>query len=535
MRREEQIGRLTGTYDVLVIGGGATGLGTALDAAARGYSTALVEASDFAKATSSRSTKLVHGGVRYLQNGDVGLVKEALRERTRLRDNAPHLVGELEFILPIYKWFEGPYYLAGLKAYDLLAGRSGFTPSGAIGRSETLAKMPGLNAAHLLGGIHYADGQFDDARLALALARSAVDTGATVVNYARAVRIIYDRGRASGAVVRDLETGVEHEVRAKVVVNATGIFVDEIRRQDDSQAKLLLEHSRGAHVVFAKDVFPGSDALIVPKTDDGRVLFIIPWHGHVVIGTTDIPVTGAALDPAPTRAEIDYMIEHANRYLARPVKRSDALSAFAGLRPLVNRDAASSTAKLSREHLVDVSVTGIVTITGGKWTTYRKMAEDTVDRAALEGGLAKTKSVTAEMPLHGSPSHGDYPRDGEYALYGTDAPGLRALEAAMPGLGTPIDAALPYTRAQVVFAARHEMARTVDDVLSRRTRAAFLDAAASQRAAADVAAILATELGRDEAWRDEQTASFDALLASDVAALGTLVQPAAEQAAAVAG
>ena len=512
MVREEQVGKLAGTYDVLIVGGGATGLGAALDAAARGYSTALVEASDFAKATSSRSTKLVHGGVRYLQNGDVSLVREALRERTRLRNNAPHLVGELEFILPLYRWFEGPYYYAGLKAYDLLAGRSGFTPSGALGRAETLRRMPGLEPQHLLGGIHYADGQFDDARLALALARTAVDRGATVVNYARATRLIYDRGRVRGAVVRDLETEREHEVRARAVVNATGIFVDELRRQDDTQAKPLLEHSRGAHLVFPRDVFPGKDALIVPKTDDGRVLFVIPWHGHVVIGTTDVPVEASELDPVPTRAEIDYIIEHANRYLAKRVTRADALSSFAGLRPLVNRANASSTAKLSREHLVDVSAAGLITITGGKWTTYRKMAEDAIDSAARQGGLSRAPSPTADMPLHGSPRTASYPDERDYALYGTDRDVLHALEAATPALRTPLDAALPYTQTEVVYAARAEMARTVDDVLSRRTRAAFLDSAAARRCAAAVAAILANELGRDAAWQDAQVASFEALL-----------------------
>jgi glycerol-3-phosphate dehydrogenase len=510
--------RLDERYDVLVIGGGATGVGAALDAAARGYRTALVEASDFAKGTSSRSTKLVHGGVRYLQNGDIGLVREALHERANMRANAPHLVDELAFVLPLYAWYEGPYYFVGLKAYDLLAGKANFAPSAYLGRAATLLRTPDLKRAALAGSIRYFDGQFDDARLALAIARTAIDKGATILNYIRATRFLYEGERCIGAMARDEETGAEHEVRAAVVVNATGIFVDELRRMDDASSLPLLAHSRGSHIVFSKDVFGGDDALIVPRTSDGRVLFAVPWQGHVVVGTTDIPVDRSELDVAPTSEEIDFIIGQFNRYLEKPVRRSDALAAFAGLRPLVS-GAGASTANLSREHLVDVSRSGVVTITGGKWTTYRKMAEDAIDIAAREGQLAAAPCVTADLPVHGSPgTNGGTLRDARYAAYGTDRDALLALEREEPSLAERLDPRLPYTGADVVYAARAEYARTVDDVLARRTRALFTDVAAARASAPRVAQLLARELGHDDAWQSEQCGAFGAIAREDAAA-----------------
>jgi len=516
--RAELVRRLDERFDVLVIGGGATGVGASLDAATRGYRTALVEASDFAKATSSRSTKLVHGGVRYLQNGDIGLVREALHERANMRANAPHLVDELAFVLPLYAWYEGPYYFAGLKAYDLLAGKANFAPSTYLGRAATLQRTPAIKRAALAGCIRYFDGQFDDARLALAIARTAIHKGATVLNYVRATRFLYDGERCIGATVRDEETGTERDVRATVVVNATGIFVDELRRMDDAGSLPLLTHSRGSHIVFSRDVFGGDDALIVPRTSDGRVLFAVPWHGHVVVGTTDIPVDGAELDVAPTSEEIDFIIAQFNRYLEKPVRRADALAAFAGLRPLVS-GAGASTAKLSREHLVDVSRSGVVTITGGKWTTYRKMAEDTIDVAAREGKLAASPCVTADLPVHGSPgTNSGTPKDARYAAYGTDRDALLALEREQPSLAEPLDPRLPYTGAEVVHAARAEYARTVDDVLARRTRALFTDVAAARASAPLVAQLLARELGRDDEWQRDQCAAFGAIAREDAAA-----------------
>ncbi|MGP6159706.1 MAG: glycerol-3-phosphate dehydrogenase/oxidase [Vulcanimicrobiaceae bacterium] len=444
------------------------------------------------------------------------LVREALHERIVMRKNAPHLVNALPFLCPIYHFFEGPYYLAGLKVYDVLAGSKNFGHSRWVGRCETLRRMPGLRKRGLYGSVQYYDGQFDDSRLAVALARTATDLGAVVVNYTRAVRFLYEGERAVGAVVRDEEGGTEYEVRARAVVNATGIFVDELRQLDNPQTGKLLALSRGAHVVFAQSVFAGNDALLVPSTDDGRVLFAIPWHDHVVVGTTDVPVETAELDPAPSRDEIDYMLHHFNRYLEHPVQRKDALAAFAGLRPLVKGDAAS-TAKLSREHFIDVAKSGIVTVTGGKWTTYRKMAEDTIDTAIEAASLTPAPSTTADLPLHGSPG-ASAPLNGDpYAEYGTDGNALRELVAQDQSLAALLHTRMPYTRAEVVFAAREEMARTVDDVLSRRTRALFVDNDAAREVAGTVAQLMARELGRPPEWEAAQVAAFGTIAGTDAA------------------
>ncbi len=523
--RNELLAQLDDDFDVLIIGGGATGLGTAVDAVTRGYRTALVEGSDFAKATSSRSTKLVHGGVRYLEKGDIRLVREALHERSNLRRNAPHLMSGLGFILPLYRYYEGPYYFAGLKAYDMLAGKSTFPGSSYLGRKATLERAPDLRASGLHGSIRYYDGQFDDARLALALARTALDRGATVLNYVRALRFIYSGGKAVGAVVYDEETGREFDVRAKVVVNATGIFVDELRKLDDAEAAPVLSHSRGSHLVFSRDIFRGKDALLVPKTSDGRVLFAVPWLGHVVVGTTDIPVATAQLDVSPTREEVDFIVREINGYLERPVTRADALAAFSGLRPLVSGKAVT-TAKLSREHFIEVAKSGVVTVTGGKWTTYRKMAEDTVDTFAQSAGLTAAPCRTADLPLHGSPGSAAPADDVRYASYGSDREQLLALEREDDELSKPFAPRLPYTRAEVVFAARYEMARSIDDVLARRTRALFLDVDATRAAASDVGRLLATELGRDAAWQTEQLANFERIVAPDAASIGRSLENA---------
>lgn len=492
------------TWDVLVVGGGATGLGVAVDAASRGYRTALVEQHDFAKGTSSRSTKLVHGGVRYLKQGQVSLVMEALHERGLLARNAPHLVRHQDFIVPVYRWWEGPFYGLGLKLYDRMAGQWGLEPSQALSREETLRLIPTLEPDGLQGGVRYYDGQFDDARLALHLARTAVDQGGVVANYVAVAGLFKAGGRVAGAVVRDEERGTEWEVRARVVVNATGVFCDAVRRLDEPGAEPLLTVSQGAHVVLPRRFLPGTSAIMVPHTPDGRVLFAVPWHDRVIVGTTDQAVPEIELEPRPLASEVAFILANAARYLTHDPHPDDVLSWFAGLRPLVKAGAVRSTARLSREHVIVVSEAGLVTVTGGKWTTYRRMAQDTVERAYAVGGLPPRACVTARLPLHGWAPRP--PDDAHLSVYGAEAPAVAALGGGL------LDEALPYRVGEVVWAARHEMARTVEDVLARRTRALLLDARAARRAAPRVAAVLGEVLGRDEAWMQRQVASFTELV-----------------------
>jgi glycerol-3-phosphate dehydrogenase len=499
--------RAEARWDLVVIGGGATGLGTALDAATRGYTTLLLEASDFAKGTSSRSTKLVHGGVRYLQQGNVGLVLEALRERGLLLRNAPHLVWDLPFVVPAYDWWEGPFYGVGLRVYDLLAGRAGLAPSRSLSREETLERIPTLEPAGLRGGIVYHDAQFDDARLAITLARTVADLDGVAVNYVDVVALLKEEGKMRGVLAVDRETGAEHRIRARVVINAAGVFADGLRHMDDPESEPVLAPSQGTHLVLDRSFLPGDSAILVPHTDDGRVLFAVPWHGRVVVGTTDTPVADRPVEPRPQPREIEFLLQHAARYLTRDPAPEDVLSCFAGLRPLVRAKHAEKTAALSRDHLLLVSSSGLVTITGGKWTTYRKMGEDTIDAAAGVAGLEAVPSVTAALPLHGwVPSELSGKR--EAGLYGSDAAAVDRLARERPELAEPLHPRLPYRGAEVVWAARREMARTVEDVLARRTRALLLDARASIEAAPAVARRIAEELGRDAAWEAAQTASF---------------------------
>ena len=509
-------------FDVLVIGGGATGLGAAVDAAARGYRTALVEAEDFAAGTSSRSTKLIHGGVRYLQRGDIGLVREALRERTALLRNAPHLVTARELVIPAYGAFEIAYYGAGLAAYDLLAGPSGLPSSRIVSAAYARARIPALDSRRLRGAVAFYDGLFDDARLAITLARTAADRGAVVANYVRVERFLYDAsGRIEGVAAIDGESDAQLLLRARVTINATGIFADAVRALDDPAAPKLLALSRGSHVVVPPHALGDpSSALLVPKTSDGRVLFAIPWYAHVVVGTTDVPTDAPVLDPSPSAGEIAYILATVNRYLTRPLAPQDVVATFAGLRPLVARKHAA-TAKLSREHAVDVSRSGLVTVAGGKWTTYRTMAEDVVDAASRTAGLTPAPSQTEYLPLHGAVAD----VESEAALrvhlngcetlrpYGSDAHALLRLIASDPALGEPLDARLPYSGAEVVYAVREEMARTVEDVLARRTRSLFLDQHAARASAPRVAALMASELGRDECWISGQVVAFDEVAA----------------------
>ncbi|MBM3840214.1 MAG: glycerol-3-phosphate dehydrogenase/oxidase [Verrucomicrobia bacterium] len=493
-------------WDVIVIGGGATGLGTAVDAAARGYRTLLLEQNDFAKATSSRSTKLIHGGIRYLRQANVSLVRESLIERGLLFRNAPHLVRSRTFVVPNHRRLDAAYYGAGLKLYDLLAGRLSLGPSKLISREETLQLLPTLRPEGLRGGVRYLDGQFDDARLAVCLLRTLADLGGTGANYVRVVSLLKSPGRVCGVAAWDEESGNEFEIRARAVINATGVFADAMRHLDAADSRPLVTLSQGAHVVLDKSFLPGDSALMIPETDDGRVLFAIPWLNRVVVGTTDTAVAEAGLEPRPLDEEIEFLLQHASRYLTKTPTRRDILSAFAGLRPLAATGRKRNTSEISRGYALSVSSSGLITITGGKWTTYRKMGEAAVALAAEVGGLKKAPPRTRELKLHGwSEEARD---DSHWRAYGADLGMVQALLQEHSDWNQALHPRLPYTLGEVVWAVRHEMARTVEDVLARRTRALILDARASLEAAPHVAALMAKELGRDERWVAEQSSAF---------------------------
>lgn len=515
MNRAEMVSRRTDRtepWDMVLIGGGATGVGVAVDAASRGYDVLLLEQSDFGKGTSSRSTKLVHGGVRYLQQGNIALVMEALKERGILRRNAPHLVSDLRFIVPNYDWWEAPFYGIGLKVYDMLAGRYGFGQSRVLSKEQTIELLPTIRTDGLRGGVQYYDGQFDDARLLINLVTTAAREGATLVNYTTVSGLMKDEdGFTNGVVARDGETGDVFEVPASVVINATGPFTDAMLRIDDPQAPAMIAPSQGVHIMLSRSFLPGDSAIMVPHTTDGRVMFAIPWHDRTMIGTTDTPIERSSLElePVPLPAEIDFILDTAGSYLSAPPTRSDILSVFAGIRPLARTGEGSHTASLSREHLIHVSSSGLVTICGGKWTTYRHMAEECVDHAATVARLDERPCVTKNLAIHGA--HDDAESFGELAIYGSDAPAIEDLSRTDPSLGERLHEALPMRGAEVVWAARMEMARTVDDVLARRTRSLLLDARAAVRAAPAVARLMAAEIGRDGSWQTEQVADFTAI------------------------
>jgi glycerol-3-phosphate dehydrogenase len=504
-----QLAAHNGPFDIAIIGGGATGLGAAVDAASRGHSVVLVEQSDFAKGTSSRSTKLVHGGVRYLKQGNVSLVLEALRERGLLVRNAPHLVHSLPFVIPSYHWWEGPFYGIGLKMYDALAGQLGLEPSRYLTRDDIIEQLPTLETEGLEGGIIYHDGQFDDARLAIHLARTAVNHGGILLNHTRCVGLMKENGHVIGVKAECVETGRQHEIRAKCVINATGVFVDDVRHMDDAKAGKIVAPSQGVHLVLPREFLPGDSAIMIPKTDDGRVLFAVPWHGRVIVGTTDTPVHHATLEPRALPDEIAFLMTHAARYLTRDPRPCDVLSIYAGLRPLVAMKNAESTAALSRDHTILVSDSGLITITGGKWTTYRRMAEDVIDHAEMIGGIGVKRCVTHDLMIHGSATVLD--RNDPLAVYGSDAAEIRALAAKEPEWARKVHSKLDLTCAEVVFHTRHEMARTVGDVLARRSRSLLFDAQSSMSAAPCVAAIMARELNWDTETTEHQVERFQQL------------------------
>ncbi len=472
-------------WDMIVIGGGATGVGCAVDAASRGYDVLLLEQHDFGKGTSSRSTKLVHGGVRYLAQGNISLVRESLRERGILLKNAPHVVHKQAFVVPCYSLWQKFYYGVGLKVYDLLSGKYSFGQSRILSAAETIERLPTITKKGLAGGILYYDGQFDDTRLLTDLVATAQEHGAAMLNYAKVISLTKDdAGKVSGAAFEDVVSGEQFSVKAAVVINATGAFCDAIRLMSDETSKPIVTLSQGIHLVFGCKFLPSENAIMIPKTSDGRVLFCIPWLGRTLIGTTETPIDRAQMEPHPLESEIDFVLATAARYLDPVPTRGDIRSIFAGIRPLVRSGSAKNTASLSRGHTIEIDPAGMLTITGGKWTTYRHMAEEAVDQAAALAGLERRPSMTDTLAIKG-------PR----------------VDAA--GDVTQLHSELPYTVADVVRAVRDEMAQTVEDVLARRTRALFLNADAAIEMARPAAEIMAVELGKDNDWVEKQIADFN--------------------------
>lgn len=496
----------TPEWDMIIIGGGATGLGAAVDAASRGYKTLLLEQADFAKSTSSRSTKLVHGGVRYLQQGDVAMVVEALRERGRMLRNCPHLVKDMRFIIGNYRWWEMPFYTIGLTMYDLLAGKLGFGRSLPLKKSTVLKEIPGILHDELRGGVVYHDGQFDDSRMAVTLALTADDNNGVCLNYFKVDSLIKEDGKICGVKATDVLENKEYSIKGKIVINCTGVFVDEVMQMDAPETKKKVRPSQGVHLVVDSSFLGGDSALMIPKTKDGRVLFGVPWHGKVVLGTTDTPLNESSLEPRALEEEIDFILDQAGQYLTKKPTRADVLAVFAGLRPLAapqeNSDG-KKTKEISRSHKIYKSKSGLLTITGGKWTTYRVMAEEIIDEAIKMAKLEKKACVTADMKLHGYKQNVD--RSQWSYVYGSDADEIETL-----GNEKLIDS-YTFTKGQVIWAVRKEQAMTLEDVLARRVRALFLDARMAIEIAPKVAAIMAEELGKDEAWQKQQVESFTAL------------------------
>lgn len=493
-------------WDIIIIGGGATGLGSAIDAATRGFKTLLVEQEDFAKGTSSRSTKLLHGGVRYLAQGNFKLVLEALRERGILLKNAPHVTTNFSFVIPTYHWWELFYYGIGLKMYDVMAGRLGLGKTKIISKETTAEWLPAIRKKKLKAGIVYKDGQFDDTRLAINLAQTAAENGATVLNYCKVTRLLKENKKVTGILLTDTINRKDHIVKGTVVINATGVFTDEVLQMDAPGQPSLVHPSQGIHIVLDKNKFPGEDALMIPKTTDGRVLFAVPWHGKVVVGTTDTALKHISLEPSALESEINFVLHNINAYLDVDIKRADILSVFAGLRPLVKMNSINRSALMPRDHTILVSSSGLVSVTGGKWTTYRKMAKDVINKAITSSHLLKKDCVTETVQIHGCKQ--DIDKSEPLNYYGSDLEGLKELYKENKNWETLLHPSFPYTKACVIWAVRQEMAMTVEDVLARRTRLLFLDAKAAIETVPIVARLMAGEFNTEESWIDSQVNSF---------------------------
>ena len=512
MQRDQSLQQLKDTlqWDIIIIGGGATGLGCALDAASRGLKTLLLEKYDFAKGTSSRSTKLVHGGVRYLEQGNIRLVREALFERGRLLKNAPHVCHTLAFVVPSYKWWQKWYYAFGLWWYEFLSGKLSLGKTKLLSKKEALQNLPNMAAEKLNGGVLYFDGQFDDSRLAINLAQTATEQGATLLNYVGVTGFKKEKGIIKGVKATDEMSGTSFEISGKVVINATGVFADEVLQMAEGNKEQTITPSQGIHLVVDKHFFKGKVALMIPKTEDGRVLFAIPWHDKLLLGTTDTPVENITTEPKPLKDEIDFIIHHFNLYASTKIGYSDVLSVYVGLRPLAKTGTEKKTAVMPRDHHIVLLPSGLIHVTGGKWTTYRSMAEHAVDKAIVSAGLKKQACKTQHMQLHGWIAANV---ESYLSIYGADAALIKKQIYSDATLAEKIHPKYPYTKAEVIWMVQHEMAITVEDILARRIRLLFLDAKAAMEAAPIVAAIMASEMKKDAAWEKQQIEDFRKLAA----------------------
>jgi glycerol-3-phosphate dehydrogenase len=495
-------------FDIIIIGGGATGLGCAVDAASRGFKTLLLEKYDFSKGTSSRSTKLVHGGVRYLAQGNVHLVREALLERGRLLRNAPHVCHTLSFVVPAYKWWQKWYYGFGLWMYELLSGKLSLGKTSLLSRRIALQDLPDLSAKHLSGGVLYFDGQFDDSRLAINLAQTAIEQGAVVINYVNVTGFIKDGGSIAGIKAKDEISGNEFDVKAKVVINATGVFADALLQLAEGHSEQTISPSQGIHLVVEKHYFRGNAGMMIPKTDDGRVLFAIPWHDKLVLGTTDTPVENITLEPRPLKEEVDFIIRHFNRYTTAEINYNDVKSVYVGLRPLAKVGSEKKTSVMPRDHVIKVLPSGLVHITGGKWTTYRNMAEKTIDKAIQSAGLKFAPSKTKDLKIHGWQS---ISAESHLSVYGSDADSIRELIEKDSSLSERIHPSYPFTKAEIKWFVKNEMAVTLEDIMARRLRLLFLDAKAAMEAAPMVGKMLSSFTGHNSEWENQQLVSFNEL------------------------
>jgi glycerol-3-phosphate dehydrogenase len=508
MKRENNISALrqVDQWDIVIVGGGASGLGAAVDAAKRGYKTLLLEKNDFSKGTSSRSTKLVHGGVRYLQNGDISLVIEALKERGIMKRNAPQLVKDMSFIIPFYDWWNSPFYGLGLKVYDMMAGKMGLGPSTLLNKNETIELINNVKQEGLKGGVIYHDGQFDDSRMAITLALTATQLGATLINYTEVTGLIKKDDLITGLEVLDCESGEKYSINTKVVVNATGVFSDQIVKMDQPDARPLIRPSQGVHLVLERDFLDGNHAIMIPHTSDGRVLFAVPWHNHVVVGTTDTPIDHADEEPKALEEEIAFILSNASQYMTKKPKRNDVKSVFAGLRPLAAQQGNSTeTKEVSRHHKVNVSTSGLISVLGGKWTTYRKMGEDTINTAAVVGGLKEQKCKTRKLLLHGYEENTDI--NDPLHVYGSDRQNI--ISMGKPEDNESLSDKFYISKNLILWSVEKEMAIHIEDVLARRARCLFLDAKETQKVAPQVARIMADAMNKNDKWVANELEEFN--------------------------